>query len=164
MKKKIYSDNDYTLSMFMKALSNPARIAVIRKLVNKNEDFKCSCGEDCDKINCTCGCKCGELVEILPMSQSTVSQHIKELRSAGLIDMNGRKGEYTLNHSTISKGMMLLIDLLGKSKIMEMENKNCNCGPDCQCGDNCQCGDDCQCGNNCQCGDDCQCGDNCQCN
>ena len=95
------------------------------------------------------------------MSQSTVSQHIKELKSAGLIDMNGRKGEYTLNHSKLNEGLILLLDLLGKSKEIEMENENCNCGPDCQCGDDCQCGPDCQCkqGGECTCGPDCQCGD-----
>lgn len=159
MGKDSYSDMDIKLAKFMKALSNPARISVIRRLVHKYENFYCSCGEKCKGSNCKCGCKCGELVELLPMSQSTVSQHIKELKSAGLIDMNGRKGEYTLNHSKLTEGLILLLDLLGKSKEIEMENKKCNCGPDCQCGDNCQCGPDCQCksGGECNCGTDCNC-------
>lgn len=155
-----FSEKDRRLAKFMKAFGNPARIAVIRKLLDKNENSYCTCGENCEGKNCKCGCKCGELVEMLPMSQSTVSQHIKELKSAEIININGRKGNYTLNHSKISEGLILLQDLLGKLNGIEMENKNCNCGPDCQCGDNCQCGPDCQCksGGECSCGDECNCG------
>lgn len=159
MNKDKFTKEDKQLASFMKALSNPARVAIIRRLVKQNEDFICSCGENCEGANCKCGCKCGELVEMFPMSQSTVSQHIKELKSAGLINMSGRKSDYTLNHSKLSEGLILLLDLLGKSNLKQMENNNCNCGPNCQCGENCNCGSDCQCksGGECTCGDECKC-------
>ena len=160
MEKDKIPETDKSLATFMKALSHPARIAIIRRLVRMKEDNSCQCGDDCQGVNCNCGCKCGEIVEMFPMSQSTVSQHIKELKSAGLINMNGRKGKYTLNHSKLSEGMILLLNLLGKSIEIEMENTSCNCGPDCKCGPNCNCGPDCQCGN----GGECTCGSDCKCN
>ena len=159
MRNEIITDEDRYLSQIMKALANPVRIAIIRRLVSMNQEAVCNCGEDCCGINCKCGCKCGELVELLPMSQSTVSQHLKELKSAGLIDMNGRKGDYTLNHSKLSEGVIMLLNLLGKSNKKEMENNTCNCGPNCQCGENCNCGPDCQCGS----GGECTCGPECNC-
>jgi len=56
-----------TFAMLCKALANPARIKIVRHL---------------KRIN---GCICGEIVDILPLAQSTVSQHLKALKQAGLI-------------------------------------------------------------------------------
>lgn len=50
-----------------KALGHPARIAIIQYLAKANS------------------CVCGDIVQELPLSQSTVSQHLKELKNAGLI-------------------------------------------------------------------------------
>jgi DNA-binding transcriptional ArsR family regulator len=50
-----------------KALAHPARVAIVQHLLLAKE------------------CICGELVEVLPLSQSTVSQHLKEMKKAGLI-------------------------------------------------------------------------------
>ena len=50
-----------------KALAHPARIAILQFLATQN------------------ACMCGDIVEELPLSQSTVSQHLKELKKAGLI-------------------------------------------------------------------------------
>ena len=58
---------DQELADFAKALSHPARIVILNYLSKKNE------------------CICGEIVDKLPLAQSTVSQHLKELKSAGLI-------------------------------------------------------------------------------
>lgn len=52
---------------YAKALSHPARIAILTLLIKKQT------------------CMCGDIVEELPLSQSTVSQHLKELKEAGLI-------------------------------------------------------------------------------
>ena len=70
-KKEEFNTKEQSLAAFAKALSHPARIAILGVLAKKNE------------------CICGEIVEVLPLAQSTVSQHLKELREAGLI-----KGEY----------------------------------------------------------------------
>ncbi|HEV3249372.1 MAG TPA: metalloregulator ArsR/SmtB family transcription factor, partial [Puia sp.] len=66
---------------FAKALSHPARIAILKVLSQKNE------------------CICGEIVEVLPLAQSTISQHLKELRIAGLIDgtVDGPRSCYCIN-------------------------------------------------------------------
>ncbi len=55
------------IAQFAKALAHPARIAIIQLLLKKQT------------------CYCGDIVEELPLSQSTVSQHLKELKIAGLI-------------------------------------------------------------------------------
>ncbi|MFL5754208.1 MAG: ArsR/SmtB family transcription factor [Bacteroidia bacterium] len=55
------------IARYAKALGHPARIAILELLVKKQ------------------ACICGDIVEELPLSQSTVSQHLKELKEAGLI-------------------------------------------------------------------------------
>ena len=55
------------LALFAKAISHPTRITILKHL---------------EKQSC---CFTGDLVDILPISQSTVSQHLKELKNAGLI-------------------------------------------------------------------------------
>ena len=56
------------LAGLAKAMAHPARIAILEYLIN----------------NAT-SCVCGDIVDELPLSQSTVSQHLKELKQAGLI-------------------------------------------------------------------------------
>ncbi len=58
---------DNKIAACAKALSHPARIAILQMLMKRN------------------ACVCGDIVDELPLSQSTVSQHLKELKSAGLI-------------------------------------------------------------------------------
>ena len=50
-------------------------------------------------------CVCGELVEALPLAQSTVSQHLKELKSAGLINgtVDGPRSCYCINWKAFEK-------------------------------------------------------------
>ena len=156
-----FLEQDKKLASFAKALSHPTRIAIVRILL---EQGKCTCGDNCAGEKCDCGCRCGLLVERFPMAQSTVSQHIKELKSAGLIQNSCRKGKYTLNHNIIHEGLASMASLFNQTQDLNMEEKkNCNCGDNCQCGDNCNCGENCRCSENCHCGDNCQCGDNCRC-
>ncbi|HPG06291.1 MAG TPA: metalloregulator ArsR/SmtB family transcription factor [Saprospiraceae bacterium] len=67
-KNEAFTDTDQQLALWAKALSHPARIAILRELAQRN------------------ACICGELVANLPLSQATVSQHLKVLKEAGLID------------------------------------------------------------------------------
>jgi ArsR family transcriptional regulator len=55
------------LASLAKALGHPARVAIIRLLKQKEQ------------------CVCGDIVDELPLAQSTVSQHLKILKNAGLI-------------------------------------------------------------------------------
>lgn len=86
-KKEEFSQKEQDLAAFAKALSHPARIAILKVLAQRNE------------------CICGEIVEVLPLAQSTVSQHLKELKQAGLVDGNidGPRTCYCINWKTFEK-------------------------------------------------------------
>jgi len=86
-KKEEFSQKEQDLAAFAKALSHPARIAILKMLAQKNE------------------CICGEIVEVLPLAQSTVSQHLKELKNAGLIEgtLDGPRSCYCINWKVFQK-------------------------------------------------------------
>lgn len=75
-----------------KALGHPARIAILKILAQRET------------------CFCGDITEIIPLAQSTVSQHLKALKNAGLITgtVEGVKTCYCLN----ADGVKELNDLL----------------------------------------------------
>lgn len=66
-KSEIFTDKQNRLADMMKALAHPARIAIIQHLVKAK------------------ACICGDLVDELGLAQATISQHLKELKRAGLI-------------------------------------------------------------------------------
>lgn len=80
-KTEEFSVKDNKIAKYAKALSHPARVAIIKLLIQKQ------------------ACVCGDIVEELPLSQSTVSQHLKELKEAGLIkgDIEGAKVCYCID-------------------------------------------------------------------
>lgn len=83
------------LARIFKALSHPARIKIIRHL------------KTIDK------CICGEIVNILPLSQSTVSQHLKQLKESGLImgEIEGPSTCYCLNTDTLEQFKNAVVQL-----------------------------------------------------
>ena len=80
-KKEEFTIKEQELAAFAKAMSHPARIAILKILAQRNE------------------CICGEIVDVLPLAQSTVSQHLKELKEAGLIqgDVMPPRVKYCIN-------------------------------------------------------------------
>lgn len=78
-----------------KALGHPARIAILKFLARKKT------------------CFCGDITEALPLAQSTVSQHLKALKSAGLIkgDVEGVRTCYCLNPQGIQELRSVLTEL-----------------------------------------------------
>ena len=80
-KSEEFSVKDNRVSKYAKALAHPARVAILRILATKDT------------------CQCGDIVEELPLSQSTVSQHLKELKEAGLIkgEIDGTKVCYCID-------------------------------------------------------------------
>lgn len=66
-KTQNFTGEENQLAAYAKALAHPARIAILQHLLKQNT------------------CICGDLVEVLPLAQATVSQHLKELRAIGLI-------------------------------------------------------------------------------
>lgn len=86
-KKESFEAGELVLADFAKALGHPARVAILKVLAQRKT------------------CICGEIVEVLPLAQSTVSQHLKELLKAGLIQgtVDGPKSCYCINWDTFSQ-------------------------------------------------------------
>ena len=94
-KAEEFSVKDNRLSKYAKALAHPARIAILKILLKRN------------------ACICGDIVEELPLSQSTVSQHLKELKEAGLIkgQIEGAKICYCIDEVEWQKARLVLDEL-----------------------------------------------------
>ncbi len=86
-----YQQNTEDLAKFAKALAHPTRIAILKHLENR------SC------------CFTGDLVTIFPLAQSTISQHLKELKNAGLIqgELKPPKIKYCINTENWEKAKSL---------------------------------------------------------
>jgi DNA-binding transcriptional ArsR family regulator len=86
-KKESFTQKEQDLASFAKAMAHPARIAILKVLAQHNE------------------CLCGEIVNVLPLAQSTVSQHLKELKKAGLINgvIDGPRSCYCINWKAFEK-------------------------------------------------------------
>ncbi len=84
------------IALFAKALAHPARIAIIQLLLKKQT------------------CYCGDIVEELPLSQSTVSQHLKELKNAGIIKgtIEGAKICYCIDEIAWEQAQHYIVALL----------------------------------------------------
>lgn len=66
-KSTSFTTEQNRIAELAKAFAHPARVAIIQYLLKTNS------------------CVCGDIVDALPLSQSTVSQHLKEMKKAGLI-------------------------------------------------------------------------------
>ena len=99
-KNELFDVKDTKLADLAKALSHPARIAILRTLANKKM------------------CICGEIVEQLPLAQSTVSQHLKELKKVGLVkgEVEGPKSCYCINWEIITEFADYFQKLFGELK------------------------------------------------
>jgi predicted transcriptional regulator len=69
-KSDLFTKQQNDIANMAKAIGHPARIAILQYLVKKNE------------------CVCGDLVDELGLAQATTSQHLKELKNAGIIQGN----------------------------------------------------------------------------
>ena len=94
-KTDFFTENQNQTALLFKALAHPARIAIIEHLVKVNS------------------CICNDIVNEIPLAQATISQHLKELKSAGIIKGNieGTKICYCLNELAIEK-LSIYIDLI----------------------------------------------------
>lgn len=86
-KTENFTARQNTIAAMIKALGHPARIAIIEYLV---------------KVD---ACICGDIVNELPLAQPTVSQHLKELKNAGLIkgEVEGNAICYCIDEKAIEK-------------------------------------------------------------
>ena len=82
-----FSEIEIEIAEIAKALSHPARLKILKILYDLNS------------------CMVGSIVDLLPLSQSTVSQHLKELKRVGLIkgEIEGPKICYCINPQVMEK-------------------------------------------------------------
>jgi DNA-binding transcriptional ArsR family regulator len=94
-KAEEFSVKDNRVAAYAKALSHPARVAILKLLLKRK------------------ACICGDIVDELPLSQSTVSQHLKELKLAGLVkgDIEGVRICYCVDPEEWEKARQMLGDL-----------------------------------------------------
>lgn len=80
-KSEIFTKDQNEIALIAKAIGHPARIAILQYLLEKN------------------ACVCGDIVDEIGLAQATVSQHLKELKQAGLIkgDIEGRSICYCID-------------------------------------------------------------------
>ncbi|MDO9373333.1 MAG: metalloregulator ArsR/SmtB family transcription factor [Bacteroidota bacterium] len=100
-----FTDKQNSIATLAKALGHPARIAILEYLIKVDT------------------CICGDIVNELPLAQPTISQHLKELKNAGLIkgSIEGNAICYCIDEKTIGK----LQDYF-KNIAIKLEKKN-NC-------------------------------------
>jgi len=95
-----FSIEQNELSQMFKALGHPARVAIIEYLLREK------------------ACVCGDLVGVLPLSQATVSQHLKELKKAGLIEgeVEGTSVNYCISAKNWERCKNICAHLFGRFK------------------------------------------------
>lgn len=97
-KKEEFTKKEVQLSELAKALAHPARIRILNILFENNI------------------CMTGDIVNLLPLSQSTVSQHLLELKKVGLIigEIEGPKTCYCLDNKVVEEASFNLNKLFSK--------------------------------------------------
>lgn len=90
--KVLPTAEDENVAQLAQALAHPARVAIVRLLQERQT------------------CLCGDIVEVLPLAQSTVSQHLKVLKESGWIqgEVDGPRVCYCLNEATRQKFKSLI--------------------------------------------------------
>ncbi len=103
-KSESFSVANNEMANLFKALSHPARVAIVEYLLSVDT------------------CICGDIVEVLPLAQPTVSQHLKELKNANIIkgSIDGTAICYCINPDTIE-----IIEKYFGSINQQLKNKCC---------------------------------------
>lgn len=103
-KENHYTQQQNQMAKIAKALGHPARIAIVEYLLSVD------------------ACICGDIVNVLPLAQPTVSQHLKELKNAEIIKGNieGNAICYCLNEET-----MALLNQYFSSMLKTLTKKEC---------------------------------------
>lgn len=88
-KTEVFTEEENRIADLAKAFAHPARVAILRLLAEKK------------------ACVCGDLVDELPLSQATVSQHLKELKRIGIIkgDINPPRVCYCIDENVWNEAM-----------------------------------------------------------
>ncbi len=105
-KTEHFTDKHNSIAILAKALGHPARVAIIEFLMKVDT------------------CICGDIVNELPLAQPTVSQHLKELKNAGLIkgSVEGNSICYCIDEKSLHKLQGYFANISNK-----LEKKKSNC-------------------------------------
>lgn len=105
-KTEEFTIKENKIAAYAKALAHPARVAILLFLIKKQS------------------CICGDIVNELPLSQSTVSQHLKELKASGLIkgDIDGARVCYCIDEKEWNNAKSYLLNLFSS---YDLKNKCC---------------------------------------
>lgn len=105
-KSEHFTDNQNAIATLAKAMGHPARVAIIDYLLSVD------------------ACICGDIVNELPLAQPTVSQHLKELKNAGLIkgEVEGNSICYCIDESALEK-----LQSYFENISIKLINKKTNC-------------------------------------
>jgi len=111
-KPEVFDNELQELAIFAKAISHPARLAILKYLAE------------------TKSCISGDISDKLPLSRTTVSQHLKELRDMGLIhgEIDGLKINYCLCGSCIEEKLLLFDSFF---EFIKSATNNCGVGKPC---------------------------------
>ncbi len=98
-KADVFTAEQVKLAQLAKALAHPARVAIVQMLARRGN-----------------ACVCGDIVDELPLAQSTVSQHLKELKEAGLVagEISGVQTCYCLSAEGVRFARLALGELLAE--------------------------------------------------
>ncbi len=102
-KSEIFTDAQNEIANFAKVLAHPARISILQEILKLNS------------------CVCGELVTEIGLAQATISQHLKELKSIGLIQgtIEGTSMCYCINQEKWTEVQNLFADFFNKKSGVE---------------------------------------------
>ena len=106
-KTELFDESLQQAAVYFKALSHPARLAIINYLIE------------------TGSCITGDITEELPLSRTTVSQHLQELKDCNLIQGNvkGAKVNYCINAIGLEEIIIVLRNLASQLE----KSKSCKC-------------------------------------
>lgn len=107
MENKAYTPQQEQIARFAKALGHPARVAILEFLLKQDS------------------CFFGDIHEVLPIAKATVSQHLKELKDAGLIqgEIEVPKVKYCINRANWATASTLFAGFFGQGVCQ----KECGC-------------------------------------
>lgn len=105
-KPQDFTEEQYQTSQVFKALAHPARVAIIEYLLSVDT------------------CICGDIVDVLPLAQPTVSRHLKELKNAGLIKgtIEGNTICYCIDENMIGELINYFENISAK---LDLKNQSC---------------------------------------
>ena len=97
-KSELFKKRQNKMALIAKAFDHPARVAILEYLLDNNT------------------CICNDLVDVLPLSQSTITQHLKELKQIGIIkgEVEGPKVNYCIDENVWEEAKDIFINMFSK--------------------------------------------------